>query len=253
MNVYSVAAILHFEISRARRTWLQSIAAPVIATALYFVVFGAAMGGPVTTISGIPYAAYIVPGVTLLTVLTQSVSNAAFGIYMPRYSGSIYEVLSAPVTPVEIITGYVGAATIKALVLGLMILLTARLFVPYEIANPGYALATLVLSALAFSLLGFITGLCVDGWDRLQVVPSLIITPLTFLGGSFYSLDALPPGWRTLSLFNPLAYLIDLFRWSFFSVSHFNPMLDLSLLVGFLVCCLLSAGLIFRTGYRLQL
>jgi ABC-2 type transport system permease protein len=253
MNRYSIGAILHYEISRARRTWLQSIAGPVISTVLYFVVFGAAMDFPLKGTAGISYGAFIVPGLTLLTVVTQSVSNAAFGIYMPRYSGAIYEVLSAPLLPAEIIVGYVGAATIKSVVLGLLIVLTARLIVPFEIANPFCALAILILTALSFSLLGFITGLCVDGWDRLQLVPSLIITPLTFLGGCFYSLSVLPSGWQTLSFMNPLAYVVDLFRWSFYATSVFNPAIDFMLLIIFLMCCLGVVRLILRSGYRLQI
>lgn len=253
MNWYSIYAILHFEMSRAQRTWLQSIAGPVIATTLYFVVFGADAGAPLKEVDGIAYASFIVPGLTLLTVLTQSVSNAAFGIYMPRYSGAIYEVLSAPLSPAEIVLGYVGAATLKASSLGLLILITARFFVPYGITSPLSALAILLLCALTFSLLGFITGMCTDGWDRLQLVPSLVITPLVFLGGCFNSLTYLSPMWRTLSVLNPLGYVVDLFRWSFFGISVYPPILDLCLLLGLFFSCASIVGLILRTGYRLQL
>jgi ABC-2 type transport system permease protein len=253
MNWNSVRAILRFELNRARRTWLQSIAAPVIATALYFVVFGSAAGSPLKVVDGVSYGSFIVPGLTLLTVLTQSVSNAAFGIYMPRYSGAIYEMLSARLTPSEMILGYVGAATLKSLILGLLVLVTARLFIPYQIVSPFWSLAILVISAITFSLIGFITGLCVDGWDRLQIMPSLVITPLIFLGGCFYSLSALPSLWRTLSFLNPLAYVIDLFRWSFFGTSFHSFALDFTFLMVLSLFSLGMVGIILRTGYRLQL
>lgn len=252
MNVYSIYAIYRFEMARAARTLMQSLAAPVLATALYFVVFGSAIGSRMSEIGSVPYGSFIVPGLTLLAVLTQSVSNAAFGIYMPRYSGAIYEILSAPLSPTEIVIGYVGAAATKSLVLAAVILLTARIFVPYEIVHPFWALGILVLCAVSFSLLGFIVGLCVDGWDKLDVVPSLIITPLAFLGGSFYSLNMLSPTWQTVSHFNPMVYLVDAFRWAFFDITEFNPMLDVAFLLGFLLVCMVIIGQIFRTGYRLQ-
>ena len=252
MNVYSIHAIYRFEMARAARTLMQSLAAPVLATALYFVVFGSAIGSRMSEIGSVPYGSFIVPGLTLLAVLTQSVSNAAFGIYMPRYSGAIYEILSAPLSPTEIVIGYVGAAATKSLVLAAVILLTARVFVPYEIVHPFWALIILVLCAVSFSLLGFIVGLCVDGWDKLDVVPSLIITPLAFLGGSFYSLNMLSPTWQTVSHFNPMVYLVDAFRWAFFDITEFNPMLDVAFLLGFLLVCVVIIGQIFRTGYRLQ-
>ncbi len=252
MNFYSIHAIFRFEMARSIRTLMQSLAAPVLATALYFVVFGSAIGSRMAEIGSIPYASFIVPGLTLLAVLTQSVSNAAFGIYMPRYSGAIYEILSAPLSPTEIVFGYVGAAVVKSMVLAAAILITARVFVPYEIAHPFWAFFILLLCAVSFSMLGFIVGLCVDGWDKLEVVPSLVITPLTFLGGSFYSLNMLPPTWQTISLFNPVVYLVDAFRWAFFDVTEFNPMVDIAFLLGFLLVCIVIVGQIFRTGYRLQ-
>lgn len=252
MNFYSIYAIFRFEMARSARTLMQSLAAPVLATALYFVVFGSAIGSRMEEIGSIPYGSFIVPGLTLLAVLTQSVSNAAFGIYMPRYSGAIYEILSAPLSPTEIVFGYVGAAVCKSMVLAGAILITARVFVPYEVAHPFWAFGILLLCAVSFSMLGFIVGLCVDGWDKLEVVPSLVITPLTFLGGSFYSLNMLPPAWQTISLFNPVVYLVDAFRWAFFDVTEFNPMVDIAFLLAFLLVCTVIVGQIFRTGYRLQ-
>ncbi|HEY4857928.1 MAG TPA: ABC transporter permease, partial [Xanthobacteraceae bacterium] len=219
MNVHAVRAIYSFEMARTGRTLLQSIVAPVISTSLYFVVFGAAIGSRITEIEGVRYGAFIVPGLIMLTLLTQSVMNASFGIYFPRFTGTIYEILSAPVSYLEIVLGYVGAAATKSIILGLIILLTAGLFVPLRIAHPFWMIAFLLLTAVTFSLLGFIIGIVADGFERLQIVPLLVITPLTFLGGSFYSISVLPPAWQTVTLFNPVVYLVSGFRWSFFEVA----------------------------------
>jgi ABC-2 type transport system permease protein len=252
MNLYAVAAIYRFEMSRTQRTWLQSILSPVISTTLYFVVFGAAIGSRMTSIDGVPYGAFIVPGLMMLMLLTQSVSNAAIGIYFPRFSGTIYEILSAPASAFEIVLGYVGAAATKSIVLGLIILGTSALFVPLRIAHPGWMLAFLVLTSLSFSLLGFILGIWADGIDKLQVVPLLIITPLTFLGGTFYSTSLLPPFWHTVTLFNPLVYLISGFRWSFFDLADVGIEISVAAILGFLAVCLAIVWWIFRTGYRLK-
>ena len=246
MNFYAIRAIYLFELARTWRTLLQSIATPVISTSLYFVVFGSAIG------SGVSYGAFIVPGLIMLALLTESISNASFGIYMPKYSGSIYELLSAPVSYLEILIGYVGAAATKSIILGLVILITARLFVDFEILHPLWMLAFLVLTALTFSLFGFIIGVWADGWEKLQVVPALIVTPLTFLGGAFYSISMLPPAWQTVTLFNPVVYLISAFRWSFYGVSDVNVGLSLAMILGFLLLCILAVGFIFKTGYRLK-
>ncbi len=252
MNLYAVAAIYKFEMARTRRTWLQSIVSPVISTSLYFVVFGAAIGSRISTIEGVSYGAFIVPGLMMLMLLTQSVTNAAIGIYFPRFAGTIYEILSAPASAIEIVLGYVGAAATKSIVLGLIILATSALFVPLRIAHPAWMLAFLVLTAVSFSLFGFILGIWADGFDKLQVVPLLIITPLTFLGGTFYSTSLLPPFWRTVTLFNPLVYLISGFRWSFFELADVNVGLSAAVVLLFLVVCLIIVYWIFKTGYRLK-
>ena len=252
MNLYAVGAIYRFEMARTRRTWMQSIVSPVLSTSLYFVVFGAAIGSRMTTIDGVAYGAFIVPGLMMLMLLTQSVSNAAIGIYFPRFSGTIYEVLSAPASAFEIVLGYVGAAASKSVGLGVIILATSALFVPLHIAHPFWMLAFLVLTAVSFSLLGFIIGIWADGIDKLQVVPLLIITPLTFLGGTFYSTSLLPPFWRTVTLFNPLVYLISGFRWSFFELADVNIEISVVVILLFLAVCMAIVWWIFRTGYRLK-
>jgi ABC-2 type transport system permease protein len=252
MNLRAVGAIYTFEMARTGRTLLQSIVSPVISTSLYFVVFGAAIGSRITEIEGVSYGAFIVPGLIMLTVLTQSVMNASFGIYFPKFTGTIYEILSAPVSSFEIVLGYVGAAATKSITLGLIILATSGLFVPLRIAHPFWMIAFLVLTALTFSLFGFIIGLVADGFERLQVVPLLIITPLTFLGGSFYSISVLPPVWQTITLFNPVVYLVSGFRWSFFEVADVNVGLSLAMTVVFLSACLVAVWWIFKTGYRLK-
>jgi len=252
MNFPAIKAIYTFEMARARRTLMQSIVSPVISTSLYFVVFGAAIGSRITEFDGVPYGAFIVPGLVMLTLLTQSVANAAFGIYFPRFTGTIYEILSAPISAMEIVIGYVGAAATKSIILGLIILGTAWLFVPLHVAHPFWMIAFLLLTALTFSLLGFIIGIWADGFEKLQIVPLLIITPLTFLGGTFYSIDVLPPFWRTVTLFNPVVYLVSGFRWSFFDVSDVSPGISLAMTLLFLAVCLAIVWLIFRTGYRLK-
>jgi len=252
MNPYAVGAIYRFEMARTRRTWMQSIVSPVLSTSLYFVVFGAAIGARMKTIDGVPYGAFIVPGLMMLMLLTQSVSNAAIGIYFPRFSGTIYEVLSAPASAFEIVLGYVGAAASKSIGLGLIILATSSLFVPLHIAHPFWMLTFLVLTAVSFSLLGFIIGIWADGIDKLQVVPLLIITPLTFLGGTFYSTSLLPPFWRTVTLFNPLVYLISGFRWSFFELADVNVEISIAVILIFLTVCMAIVWWIFKTGYRLK-
>ncbi len=252
MNTYAVRAIYTFELSRWFRTLVQSIASPVISTSLYFVVFGSAIGSRMAQIDGVSYGAFIVPGLIMLSVLTESISNASFGIYMPRYAGTIYEVLSAPVSFIEIVLGYVGAAATKSIILGLIILATARAFVPFEIMHPLWMLAFLILTSLAFSLFGFIIGIWASGWEKLQVVPIMIITPLTFLGGSFYSINMLPPFWQQVSLFNPVVYLINGFRWSFYGVADVRVATSLVVTLAFMGLGLLVVGWIFKTGYRLK-
>jgi ABC-2 type transport system permease protein len=252
MNWHAVKAIYGFEMARWRRTLVQSVVSPVLSTSLYFVVFGAAIGGAMGAIDGIPYGAYIVPGLIMLTLLTQSISNASFGIYFPRFSGTIYEVLSAPVSPFEIVLGYVGAAATKAILLGLIILATAALFVPLRIDHPFVMVLFLVLTALTFSLFGFLIGIWADGFEKLQLVPLLVVTPLTFLGGSFYSIDMLPPFWRTVSLFNPVVYLVSGFRWSFYGRADVNVAISLGMTFVFLALCLAAVTWMFRTGYRLK-
>ncbi|SEL31959.1 ABC-2 type transport system permease protein [Atopomonas hussainii] len=252
MNLYAIRAIYLFELARTWRTLLQSIATPVISTSLYFVVFGSAIGSSMAQVHGVSYGAFIVPGLIMLALLTESISNASFGIYMPRYAGTIYEVLSAPISPLEIVIGYVGAAATKSVILGVVILLTARLFVDFEIAHPVWMLAYLLLTAFTFSLFGFIVGLWADGWEKLQVVPALIVTPLTFLGGAFYSISMLPELWQTITLFNPVVYLISAFRWTFYGVADVNVALSFAMTGVFLVACLAVVSWMFRTGYRLK-
>ena len=252
MNFPAIRAIYQFEMARWRRTLWQSLVSPVVSTSLYFVVFGAAIGSRITAIEGVSYGAFIVPGLIMLTILTQSVMNASFGIYFPRFTGTIYELLSAPVSYFEIVLGYVGAAATKSILLGLIILATAGLFVPLKIAHPFWMIAFLVLTAVTFSLLGFIIGLLADGFERLQVVPLLIITPLTFLGGSFYSTSVLPPVWQTVTLFNPVVYLISGFRWSFFEIVDVHVGVSLAMTLAFLCACLTGVWWIFKTGYRLK-
>jgi ABC-2 type transport system permease protein len=252
MNLRAVRAIYRFEMSRTGRTLAQSIVAPVISTSLYFVVFGAAMGSRITEIEGVPYGMFIVPGLIMLTLLTQSVANASFGIYFPRFTGTIYEILSAPISFFEIVLGYVGAAASKSIILGIIILATAGLFVPLRIAHPFWMLAFLVLTALTFSLLGFIIGIWADGFEKLQIVPLLIISPLTFLGGSFYSISVLPPAWQTVTLFNPVVYLISGFRWSFYEIADVSVGVSLGMTAVFLLVCLAVVWWIFKTGYRLK-
>ena len=252
MNLYAIRAIYVFEMSRAWRTLTQSIASPVISTALYFVVFGSAIGARMGQIDGISYGAFIIPGLIMLSLLTQSVANASFGIYMPRFAGTIYEVLSAPISVVEILIGYVGAAASKSVILGLIILATARLFVPFSVAHPLWMLAFLVLTAVTFSLFGFIIGVWADGFEKLQIIPMLLITPLTFLGGSFYLVNMLPPFWQKIALFNPMVYLISGFRWSFYDVADVSVALSLGATLAFLFLCLGGIWWIFKTGYRLK-
>jgi len=252
MNLRAVAAIYKFEMARTGRTLFQSIVSPVISTSLYFVVFGAAIGSRITEIDGIAYGAFIVPGLIMLTLLTQSVMNASFGIYFPRFVGTIYELLSAPISPLEIVMGYVGAAATKSIILGLIILATAGFFVPLRIEHPFAMLAFLVLTAFSFSLFGFIIGVWADGFEKLQIIPLLIITPLTFLGGSFYSINVLPPFWQTISLFNPVVYLVSGFRWSFYEVADVHIGYSLAATCIFLLGCLAVVTWIFRTGYRIK-
>jgi len=252
MNFRAIRAIYVFEMARTGRTLLQSIVAPVISTSLYFVVFGAAIGTRISQIEGVSYGAFIVPGLVMLTLLTQSVTNASFGIYFPRFTGTIYEILSAPVSAFEIVVGYVGAAATKSIILGLIILATAGFFVPLRIAHPVWMLVFLVLTALTFSLFGFIIGLWAEGFEQLQFVPLLVITPLTFLGGTFYSVSVLPPVWQTVTLFNPVVYLISGFRWSFFELADVHLGASLAFMAAFLAACLGAVWWIFRTGYRLK-
>ena len=252
MNLPAIIAIYKFEMARWGRTFMQSLISPVIATSLYFVVFGAAIGSRIPEIDGVSYGAFIVPGLIMLTLLTQSVANASFGIYFPRFTGTIYEHLSAPISPVEIVTGYVGAAATKSIILGLIILATAGLFAPLQIDHPFWMTGFLVLTAITFSLLGFVIGIWADGFEQLQLAPLLIITPLTFLGGTFYSLNVLPPVWRTVSLFNPVVYLISGFRWSFYGTSDVSVEVSLAMIGLFLAICLGAVWWTFKTGYRLK-
>jgi len=252
MNVHAIRAIYVFEMSRTFRTLMQSIASPVLSTSLYFIVFGSAIGSRMAEIDGVRYGAFIVPGLMMLSILTESVSNASFGIYMPKFSGTIYEVLSAPISVVEILLGYVGAAATKSVMLGIIILATARLFVPFGIAHPLWMASFLVLTSVTFSLFGFIIGVWADGFEKLQLVPMMIITPLTFLGGSFYSIKMLPPIWQKITLFNPVVYLVSGFRWSFYGVSDVSVATSLGMTLVFATLCVLALSWIFKTGYRLK-
>jgi ABC-2 type transport system permease protein len=252
MNLHAVRAIYLFEMHRWVRTIVQSVAAPVITTSLYFIVFGAAIGSRMPAIDGVSYGAFIVPGLLMLSILTESISNGSFGIYMPKFAGTIYEVLSAPISAGEVVMGYVGAAASKSVVLGLVILATARIFVPYEIGHPFVMLAFLVLTSVTFSLFGFLTGIWADGWEKLSIIPTLVVTPLTFLGGSFYSIEMLPGVWKTIALFNPVVYLVSGFRWSFYGVSDVGVGISLAATLGFLALCLAAVTVIFRTGWRLK-
>jgi len=252
MNVHAIRAIYHFEMARTFRTLMQSIASPVLSTALYFVVFGTAIGARMGTVDGVSYGAFIVPGLIMLSILSESVSNASFGIYLPKWSGTIFELLSAPVSYLEVLIGYVGAAATKSVMLGILILVTARLCVPYHVAHPAWMVTFLVLTAVTFSLFGFIIGLCAESFEQLQVVPLMIITPLTFLGGAFYSISMLPPLWQRITLFNPVVYLISGFRWSFFDISDVTIATSAAFTVGFLALCVAIVSWIFRTGYKLK-
>ncbi len=252
MNVYAIRAIYKFELARTFRTLVQSILSPVISTSLYFVVFGSAIGSRMAPIDGVSYAAFIIPGLIMLSLLTESISNASFGIYMPRFTGTIYELLSAPVSYVEIVIGYVGAAATKSLMIGSIILATARMFVPFHVAHPLMMVCFLLLTSISFSLFGFILGLWANGWEKLQIIPILVITPLTFLGGSFYAISMLPPIWQRLTFFNPVVYLISGFRWSFFGLSDVSVSLSLGMTLLFLLTCLGVIRWIFKTGYRLK-
>jgi ABC-2 type transport system permease protein len=252
MNFRAVRAIFKFEMGRTWRTIGQSIVSPVVSTSLYFVVFGAAIGSRISQVDGVSYGTFIVPGLIMLSVLTQSIMNASFGIYFPKFIGTIYEILSAPVSYIEIVLGYVGAAATKSIMLGLIILATAGLFVPLHIAHPVWMVLFLVLTAVTFSLFGFIIGIWADGFEKLQMIPMLIVTPLTFLGGSFYSVNMLPPTWRTIALFNPVVYLISCFRWSFYEIADVPVGISVGMTVAFLVICLAIVWWIFKTGYRLK-
>jgi ABC-2 type transport system permease protein len=252
MNLHAIRALYRFEMARTWRTLLQSIAAPVISTSLYFVVFGSAIGSRMAQIDGVSYAAFIVPGLIMLAVLTQSISNASFGIYMPKFAGTIYEVLSAPVSALEIVIGYVGAAASKSILLGLLILATARLFVDFQVAHPVWMLAFLVLTSVTFSLFGFVIGVWADGFEKLQIVPVMIVTPLAFLGGSFYSIHMLPPLWQQVTLFNPVVYLVSAFRWSFYGVADVGVGISLGMTAVFMLLCMGAIVWIFRTGYKLK-
>jgi ABC-2 type transport system permease protein len=252
VNRYAIRAIFGFEMARTFRTLMQSILSPVISTSLYFVVFGSAIGSRMTTIDGVSYAAFIFPGLSMLSLLTESISNASFGIYMPRFSGTIYEVLSAPISPLEILCGYVGAAATKSILLGTIILATARLFVTYHVEHPLWMALFLVLTSVTFSLFGFVVGMWADGFEKLQLVPMLVVTPLTFLGGSFYSIRMLPPIWQKITLFNPVVYLVSGFRWSFYGVSDVSVEVSLAMTLAFCVSCLGIIHWIFKTGYRLK-
>jgi len=252
MNVRAIAAIYRFEMARMGRTLFQSLAAPVLSTSLYLIVFGAAIGSGIREMGGVSFGAFIVPGLIMLSLLTESVSNASFGIYFPKYAGTIYEILSAPVSFLEVVAGYVGAAATKSVILGGVILATANLFVDIEISHPGWMLAFLVLTAITFSLFGFVLGIWADSWEKLAFVPTLIITPLTFLGGTFYSISVLPPAWQTVSLVNPVVYLVSGFRWSFYDNADVSVALSIGMTCGFLLVCLMAVWAIFRTGYRLK-
>jgi ABC-2 type transport system permease protein len=252
VNTPAIFAIYRFEMARTFRTLLQSIVSPVVSTSLYFVVFGSAIGSRMTEIQGVAYGAFIVPGLIMLSLLNESISNASFGIYFPKFTGTIYEILSAPISAFEIVIGYVGAAATKSVIIGSIILATARLFVPLDVLHPGWMVVFLVLTSVTFSLFGFVIGIWADGFEKLQFVPLLVVTPLTFLGGSFYSIDMLPPVWRTLTLFNPVVYLIGGFRWSFYGISDVGFGASLGMTLVFFGTCLTIVYFIFKTGYRLK-
>jgi ABC-2 type transport system permease protein len=252
MNIHAVRAIYTFELARTWRTLFQSIASPVLSTSLYFIVFGSAIGSRMAQIEGVSYGAFIVPGLIMLSILTESVSNASFGIYLPKYTGTIYEILSAPISAIEIVLGYVGAAATKSVILGTIILITARLFVSFSVAHPLWMVAWLIVTSVTFSFFGFIIGIWADGWEKLQIVPLMIVTPLTFLGGSFYSISMLPPFWQKVALGNPVVYLISGFRWSFYELSDVNIVLSFVMTLLFLGLCLAGVLIIFRTGYKLK-
>lgn len=252
MNVHAIRAIYLFEMARTWRTLTQSVASPVLMTSLYFVVFGAGIGSRMGTIDGIPYGAFIIPGLIMLSQLSESISNAAFGIFMPKFSGTVYEVLSAPVSPMEIVIGYVGAAASKSLILGVLMLSTATLFVDYHIAHPFWMVFFLILTAVTFSLFGFIIGIWANDFQKLQLIPMMVVTPLTFLGGAFYSIDMLPPLWQNVSLFNPVVYLISGFRWSFYDIADVSVAVSLGMTAVFMLLCLAGIAWIFKTGYRLK-
>lgn len=252
MNLHAIKAIYFFEMHRTFRTLMQSIATPVLSTSLYFIVFGSAIGSRMVEIDGVAYGAFIVPGLVMMALLTESISNASFGIYLPKWSGTIYELLSAPVSFVEAVCGYVGAAATKSVILGALMLATARCFVDFEIQHPLWMATFLVLTAVTFSLFGFIIGVWADGFEKLQMIPMMIVMPLTFLGGSFYSIDMLPPFWRSVSLFNPVVYLVNGFRWSFYGRSDVDVGLSVGMTAGFMLLCLAGGWWIFRTGYKLK-
>ena len=252
LNYYGIRAIYNFEMARTRRTLMQSIVAPVISTSLYFIVFGSAIGSRITEMDGISYGAFIVPGLIMLSLLTQSISNASFGIYFPKFSGTIYEILSAPISPLEIVIGYVGAAASKSIILGLIILLTSAFFVPLHVEHPMWMLFYLIITSITFSMIGFIIGIWADGFEKLQVVPLLIITPLPFLGGSFYSISVLPSFWQKVALLNPVVYLISGFRWSFYGIEDVSLLVSLGMTVAFLAISVAVVIWIFKTGYRLK-
>jgi ABC-2 type transport system permease protein len=252
LNYHGIQAIYNFEMSRTRRTLMQSVIAPVISTTLYFIVFGSAIGSRITEMEGISYGAFIVPGLIMLSLLTQSISNASFGIYFPKFSGTIYEILSAPISPIEIVMGYVGAAATKSMILGLIILFTSAFFVPLQVDHPFWMLFYLVITSITFSMIGFIIGVWADGFEKLQVIPLLIITPLTFLGGSFYSISVLPPFWQKVALLNPVVYLISGFRWSFYGIEDVALWVSLAMTITFLALSILIVIWIFKTGYRLK-
>jgi len=252
MNIYAIRAIYKFEMARTWRTLMQSIASPVLSTSLYFIVFGSAIGSRMANVDGVSYGAFIVPGLIMLSILTESISNASFGIYMPKYTGTIYELLSAPISAMETVVGYVGAAASKSIILGAIILVTARLFVDFSIAHPVWMVAFLILTSVTFSLFGFIIGIWADSFQKLQVVPLMIVTPLAFLGGSFYSINMLPPFWQTIALFNPVVYLVSGFRWSFYGVSDVGVSISLGMTLLFMLICLLAVWWVFRTGWKIK-
>jgi len=252
VNVHAIRAIYWFEMSRTFRTLMQSIASPVLSTSLYFVVFGTAIGSRMGQVDGVGYGAFIIPGLVMMSLLSESISNASFGIYLPKWSGTIYELLSAPVSFVEVVIGYVGAAASKSIMLGVLILITARVFVPYHIVHPVWTVGFLALIALTFSMFGFIIGLWADSFQKLQTIPLMVVTPLTFLGGAFYSITMLPPFWQKVTLFNPVVYLISGFRWAFYGKSDVDPVISFGATVGFLVVCLAFVRWVFKTGYKLK-